>query len=209
MTKVFGVVAWLAVGDHRRLRARPRPGDRDARAAVRLDGDLGHPDGPADVRPDDALVRRTAPGGVEGGREVADRRRDPRRHHGHQQRQDRHADDERHDRDDHARGRRLVQDRGRRLQQDRRDPRRRRAEPPDFPRLALGLALCTDATVGDDGSVIGDPTEAALVVLAAKIGVDAEETRRASRAAPRCRSTPSTSSWRRSTTARTGSRAGS
>ena len=52
------------------------------------------------------------------------------------------------------------------------------AAVPDLSRLALGLCLCTDATVGDDGSVIGDPTEAALVVLAAKIGVDAEETRR-------------------------------
>ena len=31
----------------------------------------------------------------------------------------------------------------------------------------------------DDGTVIGDPTEAALVVLAAKLGVSAEETRRA------------------------------
>ena len=31
----------------------------------------------------------------------------------------------------------------------------------------------------DDGNVVGDPTEAALVVLAAKLGVDAEETRRA------------------------------
>ena len=50
---------------------------------------------------------------------------------------------------------------------------------PDFTRLALGLALDTDATVGDDGTVIGDPTEAALVVLAAKLGVNAEETRRA------------------------------
>ncbi|MFW0793737.1 cation-transporting P-type ATPase [Gordonia sp. CPCC 205515] len=49
---------------------------------------------------------------------------------------------------------------------------------PDFTPLALGLALCSDATVGDDGSVIGDPTEAALVVLAAKMGVDAEVTRR-------------------------------
>ena len=50
---------------------------------------------------------------------------------------------------------------------------------PDFTRLALGLVLCSDATVADDGSVVGDPTEAALVVLAAKLGVDAEETRRA------------------------------
>jgi P-type Ca2+ transporter type 2C len=50
---------------------------------------------------------------------------------------------------------------------------------PDFTRLAYGLCLDSDATVGDDGSVVGDPTEAALVVLAAKLGVDAEETRRA------------------------------
>ena len=50
---------------------------------------------------------------------------------------------------------------------------------PDFGRLALGLVLSCDATVGDDGSVIGDPTEAAFVVLAAKMGVDAEETRQA------------------------------
>ena len=49
---------------------------------------------------------------------------------------------------------------------------------PDFVRLGLGLTLCSDATVADDGSVIGDPTEAALVVLAAKVGVDAEVTRR-------------------------------
>jgi len=52
-------------------------------------------------------------------------------------------------------------------------------KPPDFHRLALGLVLCTDATVDDDGSVIGDPTEAAFVVLAAKMGVDAEQTREA------------------------------
>ncbi|MFC7272835.1 cation-translocating P-type ATPase [Paractinoplanes rhizophilus] len=53
------------------------------------------------------------------------------------------------------------------------------ATTPDFHRLALGLILCTDATVGDDGSVIGDPTEAAFVVLAAKLGADAEQTRQA------------------------------
>ncbi len=50
---------------------------------------------------------------------------------------------------------------------------------PDFTRLALALCLDSDATVSDRGDVVGDPTEAALVVLAAKLGVDAEETRRA------------------------------
>ncbi len=51
------------------------------------------------------------------------------------------------------------------------------AEVPDFSRLALGLTLCTDATVADDESIVGDPTEAAFVVLAAKMGADAEQTR--------------------------------
>jgi Ca2+-transporting ATPase len=53
------------------------------------------------------------------------------------------------------------------------------AAVPDLTRLAMGLVLDSDATVSDDGSVVGDPTEAALVVLAAKLGVDATETRRA------------------------------
>jgi Ca2+-transporting ATPase len=48
---------------------------------------------------------------------------------------------------------------------------------PDFTNLALGLTLCSDATVSDDGTVVGDPTEAALVVLAAKMGADAELSR--------------------------------
>ncbi|MEI2717687.1 MAG: hypothetical protein V9E98_11985 [Candidatus Nanopelagicales bacterium] len=38
--------------------------------------------------------------------------------------------------------------------------------------------MCSDATVADDGTVVGDPTEAALVVLAAKMGVDADISRR-------------------------------
>jgi P-type Ca2+ transporter type 2C len=51
------------------------------------------------------------------------------------------------------------------------------SDPPDFRPLALGLVLCSDATVADDESIIGDPTEAALVVLAAKMSADAEHTR--------------------------------
>lgn len=51
-------------------------------------------------------------------------------------------------------------------------------EVPDFTALAYGLCLNSDATVSDAGAVVGDPTEAALVVLAAKLGADAEETRR-------------------------------
>ncbi|BAH51867.1 cation-translocating P-type ATPase [Rhodococcus opacus] len=49
---------------------------------------------------------------------------------------------------------------------------------PDFTLLAYGLCLDSDATVSDTGDIVGDPTEAALVVLAAKIGVDAPLTRR-------------------------------
>ena len=44
------------------------------------------------------------------------------------------------------------------------------ADVPDLTPLAYGLCLASDATVSDDGAVIGDPTEAALVVLAAKLG---------------------------------------
>jgi len=51
-------------------------------------------------------------------------------------------------------------------------------ETPDLSTLTLASALCSDATVSDAGDVVGDPTEAALVVLAEKLGVDVEETRR-------------------------------
>ncbi len=44
--------------------------------------------------------------------------------------------------------------------------------------IAYALALPNDATVSADGTVVGDPTEAAFVVLAHKLGVDAPEVRR-------------------------------
>ena len=58
-----------------------------------------------------------------------------------------------------------------------RSPRRRRSRRPTSPGSAW-VSRSTPTRSCGDGSVIGDPTEA-LVVLAAKIGVDVEETRRA------------------------------
>ncbi|HEX5164390.1 MAG TPA: HAD-IC family P-type ATPase, partial [Thermomicrobiales bacterium] len=48
---------------------------------------------------------------------------------------------------------------------------------PAFEPIMLPMALCSDATV-TDGNIVGDPTEAALVVLAAKGGYDVPETRK-------------------------------
>ena len=49
---------------------------------------------------------------------------------------------------------------------------------PQFEPILLPMALCSDATV-TDGQIVGDPTEAALVVLAAKGGIDVPDTRKA------------------------------
>lgn len=49
---------------------------------------------------------------------------------------------------------------------------------PDFTALGYGLTLCSDARLEANGTVVGDPTELALVVLAAKMGVDADISRR-------------------------------
>jgi len=48
-----------------------------------------------------------------------------------------------------------------------------------FEPLGYALCLVSDATVSDSGVVVGDPTEAAMVVLAAKLGIDETLTRRA------------------------------
>ena len=75
--------------------------------------------------------------------------------------------------------RRLVHGRGRGLPQDGRDHvgRRRAGAGLHPPGARPGARQRRDGR--RRRRVVGDPTEAALVVLAAKLGVDAEETRRA------------------------------
>ena len=180
LTKVFGVLAWSAVAVIAIVGIVRGQDTGHAAAAVHLDGDRVHPGRTPHVRAGDVVVGSATPGRVEGGRQDADRRGDARRHDRHQQRQDRHADDERDDGDDDAGRRRLVQDRRRRAT---RRPARSWARPAanrptseGWPWVSASARMPPSA---DDGSIIGDPTEAALVVLAAKMGVDAEQTRQA------------------------------
>ena len=129
MTKVFGFLAWGAVAIIAAVGfARGQDGETLALLCIST-AIASDPDRPSDVRADDAVVGRATPGGGEGGREVAGRRRDPRRYDGHQLRQDRHVDDERDDGLVDVRRRPLVPRRGFRLRQDRRDPRRGRDRP--------------------------------------------------------------------------------
>ena len=51
------------------------------------------------------------------------------------------------------------------------------APDADLTALAYVSALASDATVSRSGDVVGDPTEAAVVVLAEKIGMSVAETR--------------------------------
>ncbi|MEU9247374.1 cation-translocating P-type ATPase [Streptomyces sp. NPDC048385] len=51
------------------------------------------------------------------------------------------------------------------------------SSPPALHDVVLPFALCNDARLTPDGGIIGDPTEAALLVLAAKTGLDCEALR--------------------------------
>ena len=68
----------------------------------------------------------------------------------------------------------------------------------DLDPYLLPMVLCADAVL-DGESLIGDPTEGALIVLGGKGGLDIDETRATYPGSPRFPSTPSTSSWRPST----------
>ena len=105
MTKVFGLIAFLAVAIIAIFGIVRGQDTTTLGAAVHLDRDRGDPDRAAHVRAGHAVVGGAAAGRAQGGGQVAVGRGDPGRDHRHQQRQDRHADDERDDRD-HDAGRR-------------------------------------------------------------------------------------------------------
>ena len=73
-------------------------------------------------------------------------------------------------------------------------------EPIDLKNVLMPMALCADARLDDDGVLIGDPTEGALIVLAAKGGLDLDGVRVDTHVWPRSPSTWTTSSWPPSTT---------
>ena len=130
-------------------------------------------------RHDDALARDAGAGGEGRDRQAAAVGGDPRLDVGDLLRQDRDADAQP---DDGARARRrraalLRRGRGLLDRAARSCASRARATSPLEPFL-LPMALANDAAVRD-GEIVGDPTEAALVVLAAKGGLDVDETRRA------------------------------
>ena len=179
LTKVLGIIAWTAVafifvvGLARGMDAQELflLGTAMAISAI--------PDRASRVRVGAALLGCEAARGRQGDREEPERRRDARCDERDQHRQDRHPHDERDD--GVGRLRRAAPGSPSRVRDTARRARSNRspASPvPDFTNLALGMVLDSDATVADDGAVVGDPTEAALVVLSAKLDVDAEETRR-------------------------------
>ena len=171
--------------DGGRVHRRRRPGPRACRSSdVLLLGTAmaisAIPTGLPTFVSGDAVARRQAARRRQGRGQEPHRRRDARRDQRDQHRQDRHADDEPDDGLDALhRRRRGSPSRARATASPARScrsPARRCPTSPGWP-----TASCSTATPPsrDDGAVVGDPTEAALVVLAAKLGVDAEETRRA------------------------------
>ena len=69
----------------------------------------------------------------------------------------------------------------------------------DLDPYLLPMLLCADAVLDGEG-LIGDPTEGALIVLGGEGRPGHRgDPARAARGSRRCRSTPSTSSWPRST----------
>ena len=200
LTKVLGIIAWTAVAFIVGVGLLRGMDLDDAAPARHRDGHLGHPDRHAGVRLGPAVARRPAARGREGRREEPHRRRDARGDERHQHRQDRHADDERDDGLDHLLRRRLVHGRRPGLPEDRgrssRSPARRSRTSRGWRSRSSWTATRPSRTTAPWSatrprrrSSSSPPSSAS-----ARPRHDAP-----TRGSPRCRSTPTTSSWRPST----------
>ena len=115
-----------------------------------------------------------ADGQEERHREGAAGRRDARLHLGDQLGQDRHADDEPDDgARDHDRRATATRSAARATASTGRSSARRATPNATLDYVMFPCALCNDSDI-QDGTVVGDPTEGALYVLAQKGGVDVQ-----------------------------------
>ena len=136
------------------------------------------PDRPAGGRHDAAVDRHPGDRPAERDREAAAGGRDPRFDVGDLLRQDRHADAQQDDRaraGDPGQNRFTVSGEGYSTEGE---IKHVGGSNFDLDPYLLPMVLCADAVL-DGESLIGDPTEGALIVLAAKGGLDIEETRAA------------------------------
>ncbi len=195
---------------HRRARAPPGPAvHRDARVRYRA-GSSGRSRGAARGRHHLAGARRAAPRQARRPDAAARGRRDARQHVGDLLRQDRHADPGRDDGPTRLRGGAVARDSGSGVCPGRGVHERRRADrsrhrtrsPHRCEHVLRAGALASDATISrderdDSWAIKGDPTEAALVVAAAKAGLRKSELESIW---PRVHEIPFTSETKRMTT---------
>ena len=155
-----------------------RPGLRRAVPRRRRAGHLGHPDRPAGGGDDAVLDGHAGAGRAQRHRQATAVGRDARLGVGHLLGQDRHPDPEQDDRAGAGgAGPEPVHDQRRGLRDRRARSCTRAASTVDLDDALLPMALCADARLDDAGDLIGDPTEGALIVLAAKGGIDVDGAR--------------------------------
>ena len=179
LTKVLGIIAWSAVAFIFVVGLARGHGRAGAVPARHRDGDLRDPDRSSCVRVGTPVAGCEAARRLQGDREEPDRRRDAGRDERDQHRQDRHPHDEPDDGVGRLRERRLVHGRGRGLPQDGRDHVgcRRPGAGLHQPRARHGARQRRDGRRRRRASWAIRPRRR-WWCLSAKLGVDAEETRR-------------------------------
>ncbi len=178
LTQVIVGIAGIAFVAMVLLGIRERPALRRGVPRRRRPGHLRHPDRPAGRRHHAVLDGHAGAGRAQRHRQAAAVGGDARLGVGHLLGQDRHAHPEQDDRTGAGGARpQPVHDQRRGLRHHRRDHATTGGLSFDLDDALLPMALCADARLDDAGDLIGDPTEGALIVLAAKGGIDLDGAR--------------------------------